>query len=393
MGLLRRAWRVIRDTGETVPVPVAIERNPGVAVEMGARTPAGAPLYVFRIGLRAGLDGTEAGIPVYRRINEAPHPILKEIHFCEVAGSHLEAANVYALRAKVQRGLETLAPGGTLPLCYFEVPGSDYSLAVYQEGRYLVAPVLAGPKIKARDLAAIREPVIRHLRTAGYLHPDQDAAVRVVRPSDLRLVAPAAVIRSLADPSLWLPTVEGVSAGSPVIGLLTRAAELDRARARRRQEPAEGELPPHAPEVTGLLRHLGTELARLGELEHPWFLYAADVRPEIWARTEGLTDPTGRALVAFMEGEESPRLELPLLHTAAGEFVAGVQEDGISVFMGGDEAALGAIVGRYLTEAGFIQRPDDLRVEAAGAAAPAESLDVDEIWPQETETVTKEVAT
>jgi hypothetical protein len=392
MGLLAWTWRTIRDTGEPVPVPVGLERTPGVDVAMGAETPAGTPLYVFRIGLRAGFDGVEAGIPVYRRVNESPHPILKEIHFCEVAGTHLEAANVYALKAKVQQVLETLAPGGMLPLCYFEVPGSDYSLAVYQEGRDLVAPVLAGPKIRARDLGAIREPAIRHLRTAGYLHHEQEPDVRVVRPSDLRLVAPAAVIRSIEDRGLWLPTVEGVAGGTPVIGLITTAPVLEAGRGRR-PEPSESSAPPHGPDVTGLLRLLGAELNRVGELSSPWHLYAAQVRPEIWAWTERLTDSTGRMLVAYLEGEESPRLELPVRHTAAGESVAGLEEAGISVFMGGDEEALCAIVGRYLCDAGFIHRPEDLRAEEVGTAPGPETLPVDEIrtneiWPTPQEVTT-----
>src|ERR687888_368278 len=49
---------------------------------------------------------------------------------------------VYALREKVRRQLEVIAPARSLPLCYFRAPRFDYSLAVYQQGAHLVCPVL-----------------------------------------------------------------------------------------------------------------------------------------------------------------------------------------------------------------------------------------------------------
>ena len=70
-------------------------------------------------------------------MNPSPHPILKEIHHCEVAGQTLEAANVYALKAKVERLLETIAPARALPLCYFRAPAMDYELPVYEQGGWL----------------------------------------------------------------------------------------------------------------------------------------------------------------------------------------------------------------------------------------------------------------
>jgi hypothetical protein len=376
LGLASWVKEVIRDTGDGLEeIPVSLVRTPGVPVEMGAHGPEGVPLYYLRLGVKAGFEQGDASIPIFRRVNDSPHPILKEIHYCEVAGKSLEAANVYALAEKVQQRLQTIAPGGTLPLCYFEVPGADYSLAVYREGRFLRAPVLAGPNIKARDFAGIRAPIVRYLRNAGYLHPEQDPDVRVVRPSDLRLVPPAAVIRCLGDGEMWLPTVEGQSAEGPVVGLLS-AAEVGQ---RRRGEPEPDHVPPSAPDVTALLRYLGGELTRTGRVEQPWLLYAAQVRPEIWAWTERFTDGTDRMLACYLEGEDASRLELPLRMTAAGESVVAVQEEGISVFMGGDEQALAAVVGRYLAEAGFIQRAGDLRTESVGRARP-DSLDVDEIW-------------
>jgi hypothetical protein len=367
---------VITDqTGGAEPVPVGLERNPGAVVELGAENPPDVPLYVLRVGLESGFGRTQAGLPVYRRENPATHPVLKEIYSAEVAGKVLEAANVYALRDKVQRQLEVIAPGHSLPLCYFRARRFDYSLPVHEEGSRLVCPVLAGPKIKADGLDEIRELVVRHLHTAGYLAPEEDPEVLVVRPSDLRLVPPAAVIRCLDAPAMWMPTVEGVSEQGPVVGLLAHPAELR--SSERRRAGADQEPPPSSPDVTGLLRRIGAELVQRGRLLDPWALYAAEVRPEIWARTEELTDPTPSRLACHLEGGES--LEVPVRHTAAGELVAALQERGITVFLAGDLDALNASVGRYLAQAGFLRHVADLRPEAI-RDRPAESLDPDSIW-------------
>jgi hypothetical protein len=371
--------RTVTDTGGGFePVPIGLERNPGATVELGAENPPDVHLYLLRVGMRSGFGRTEAGLPVYRRVNPSPHPILKEIYFCEVAGQTLEAANIFALRAKVQRTLEAIAPARTLPLCYFIAPRFEYSLPVYEEGSRLVCPVLTGPKIKGAELAAIREPVSRWLRTAGYLAPHEEPAVEVVRPSDLRLVPPAAVIRSLDDPEIWMPTVEGSSPAGPVIGLLVHPAQLQIAERRRAGEDSPA--PPAATDITGLLRYVGAELATRGHLLDPWALYAAGVRPEIWARTEELTDATDRHLRCFLE--ESGELRVALRHTAAGEVAAALQEERITVFLAGDDDALATAVGRYLSAAGFLRHVDDIRVEAA-AAPPSESLDPDAIWTGE----------
>ena len=374
MNLWSWTKHVIADqTGGVEPIPIRLERNPGAAVELGADNPPDVPLYALRVGIESGFGRTQAGLPVYRRDNPAKHPILKEIYRCEVAGKLLEAANVYALRDKVQRQLETIAPGHSLPLCYFRAPRFDYSLPVHEQGSRVVCPVLAGPKIKADGLDEIREPVARNLRTAGYLGPDEEPEVLVVRPSDLKLVPPAAVIRSLDDPSLWHPTVEGVSDDGPVVGLLAHPAELrDGERRGAPQDP-----PPSAPDVTGLLRRIGAEMVQRGATRNPWALYASDVRREIWARTEALTDPTSSTLVCHMEGGED--LECPVRHTAAGELVAALQERAITVFLAGDLDALNSIVGRYLAEAGFLRHAADLRSETV-SAPPAEALDPDSIW-------------
>ena len=377
MGLWNWTKGVVTDTtGGIEPVDVGLERNPGAVVELGAHNPPGTPLYLFRVGMRSHFGRAPAGISVHRRPNDAPHPILKEIYFCEVAGQHLEAANVHALRAKVQRALEQIAPARSLPLCYFRAPRFDYSLPAYEEGGHLVCPVLVGPKIKADDLASLREPVIRYLRNGGYLADDEEATIEVVRPSDLRLVPPAAVIRLLGDESAWLPTVEGISEDGPVIGLITHPAELE-PRARRGPED---EHPPSAADVTALLRQIGAGMVQRGRLRNPWLLYACHVRPEIWARTERLTDPTERSLECYLEDGQG--LSVPIRHTSAGELVAGLEEDGITVFLAGDEDALAAAIGRYLVDAGFLSHAEDLRVEAR-RAAPADRLDPDQIWTHE----------
>jgi hypothetical protein len=386
VGILRPVWNWVRgvatdQTGGVEPVDVGLERNPGAVVELGAANPPDVPIYVLRVGISSGFGGTRAGLPVFRHENPSAHPILKEIYRCEVAGKVLEAANVYALRDKVQRQLEVIAPARSLPLCYFRAPRFDYSLPVYEDGARLVCPVLTGPKIKAHDLAGVREPVVRWLRSAGYLTDAEDAELLVVRPSDIRLVAPAGVIRSLDDPALWLPTVDGTSEEGPVVGLLSHPAELRSEERRRRGAPA-ASAPPSARDVTGLLRYVVHELAVRGQLLNPWALYACEVRPEIWARTEELTDPTSQRLTCQLEGGES--LEVPIRHTAAGEVVAGLQEREITVFLGGDSDALAATVARYLVKTGFLRHAADMRIETE-LRPPAESLDPDSIWTHDTE--------
>jgi hypothetical protein len=388
------AKRVATDqTGGIEPVPVEIERNPGAAVELGASVPPDVPVYVLRVGVRGGFGRTRAGLPVHRRENPSPHPVLKEIYQCEVAGKVLEAANIYALRAKVQRQLEVIAPARSLPLCYFRAARYDYSLGTYEEGSHLVCPVLAGPRIRAGSLAELREPVVDHLRAAGYLAHDEEPEVLVLRPSDLRLVPPSAVVRCLEDPALWLPTVEGTSTAGPVVGLLSHPTELVSERRRLRGDGAR-DMPPSAADVSGLLRWIGAEMARRGRVRSPWSLYASEVRPEIWARTEELTDPTKRTLSAHLEGGTA--LEVPIRHTAAGESVGAIRDLGIAVFLAGDTEALASVIGRHLVSCGFLGDHSELRPEVI-TEAPPERLDPDSIWTNhafpETTTRDQEVKT
>ena len=351
-----RSWirRVIADTGEEEPVPIFLER-----------TPEGG--YAFRLGVRAGFGGHEtARIPVARRPNTAPHPILKEIHSCEVAGQTLEAANVQALKAKVARLLETIAPGRALPLCYFRVPAMDYELPVYETaGGMLTTPVIGGPKLKAPELASIRRLVCRHLESAGYVREPDEVTVGVVRPRDLRSVPPAAVLRSHTDPELWLPSVDGVSDEGPVVGIVGHATELRRPERRRKGAgPSVDDRAPAAPDVIALIRFLRSELERAGSRAAPG-LYATAVRPEIWAAAEERTDDAGTRLVAYLSDREATRLELGVRRTGAGDVAVALVESGISIFLAPDEDGLANQVGRHLAAVGFLRFAQEVEIHAA----------------------------
>src|SRR4051812_14568291 len=354
-GLWRRIRRVMTDTGERPALPIDLERSP-------------AGDYAFRLGVRAGFGGQEtARIPVSARVNPSPHPILKEIHSCEVAGQHLEAANVHALRAKVSAQLEMIAPGRVLPLCYFRAPAMDYELAVYEEGGRLTVPIIGGPRLRAGDLAELRSHVCRYLVSAGYVADAEEVAVGVVRPRDLRRVAPAAVFRSLSDPGVWEPAVEGVSADGPVVGVLGQAARIrTEERARAGAGPQRGPQAPAAPDVVELLRYLRTEAER-GGLGDGGALIAADVRPEIWAAAAARAAPTGRLLVAYLDDEEGTRLQLAILRTGFGELVAAVEDLGIHVFLSASEEDLAGLVARHLAAEGFLRFADGVDVHDADA--------------------------
>jgi hypothetical protein len=310
-----RAWRwargVIADRGEHAPVPVFLE--------------AGGTRLRF---------GEVARIEVRRRVNDHPHPVLKEIHSCEVAGRTLEAANVYALRAKVAALLESIAPARILPLCYFVAHGME--LPVYPGPGRLTVPLLGRRGV---DLASLRRDVARQLDT-------DDVRLLVLRPSDLRLVPPAAVLRSTTEPEVWLPCIDGVSLDGPVVGVL-----------ERREIPA-------APDVVALLHAMAP-------------LYAADVRPDQWARGEARLRDIGRRLVA-------PDLELSIWRTVAGDLVTAVEDRGISCFSAGSEAELAETLRRYLTTHGFLRFASDVEVRTP-APTRSERLDPDAIRTPEPE--------
>jgi hypothetical protein len=357
---------VIADRGEHDPVRIHLERT-------------SQDSYALRLGIRAGFGGGEtARIPVGRRVNSAPHPLLKEIHHCEVAGQTLEAANVHALKAKVERLLETIAPGRTLPLCYFRAPVIDYELPVFEHGGWLTTPVLGGPRLRAHDLAGIRRQVCRYLESAGYVGHADEVTVGVVRPRDLRRVAPAAVFRSHTDPQLWIPSVDGVSPDGPVIGVVGHAPELRR-RERRRvgAGPRMEDTAPAAPDVVALIRYFQTELGRAARVA-AWGLYASEVRPEIWAAAEARTEEAGTRLVAHLTGDQPTRLELAVRRTGAGDVATALEEHGINVFLAPDEDALATQVGHHLAHAEFLRSPAEVEIHHADAPR-AERLGVDSI--------------
>jgi hypothetical protein len=366
VGVLSWIRGVIADRGEHDPVPIHLER-------------ASDDSYAFRLGIRAGFGGGEvARVPVGRRINPAPHPVLKEIHHCEVAGQTLEAANVHALKAKVERLLETIAPGRTLPLCYFRAPAMDYELPVFEQGGWLTTPVLGGPRLRAHDLAGIRRQVCRYLESAGYVGHADEVTVGVVRPRDLRRVAPAAVFRSHSDPELWIPSVEGVSPDGPVIGVVGHAPELRRRERRRRGAgPRVEDTAPAAPDVVALIRYLQAELGRAGQAA-AWGLYASEVRPEIWAAAEARTEDAGVRLVADLTHDEPTRLELAVRRTGAGDFVAALEDHGIGVFLAPHEDALATLVGNHLARAEFLRSPAEVELHRVDAPR-AERLGVESI--------------
>jgi hypothetical protein len=371
LGLWSWIRGVIADRGEHAPVPVHLERGPG------------GEGYAFRLGVRAGFGGQEtARIPVHMRINESPHPILKEVHNCEVAGRTLEAANVHALKEKVAQLLDSLAPARTLPLAYFRVPEVDYSVPVYEDDGKIVSPVIGGPKLKADDFAGIRRNVCRYLTSAGYLSDNEHVEIGVVRPRDLSLVPPAAIFRSLADGGFWLPSVEGVSAEGPVVGVLASATRIaDAERRRFGAGPAAQDAAPAAPDVLSLLRFVRAEMARSSQHRDLDVdaLYAAEVRPEIWTVAEARTEDSGQSLVAHMTDDDQTRLELSIRHTGAGDVAAALIDSEISAFLAPDEDALARMVGRYLHERGFLRFAEEIEIHSAPPPR-AERLEADEIW-------------
>ncbi len=370
MGVWTWTKGVIADRGEHEPIPIHLERT------------AGGHGYAFRLGVRAGIGGQDtARIPVRSRPNEAPHPILKEVHYCEIGGRTLEAANVYALRSKVERQLEQIAPGRTLPIAYFRSPRMDYELPVYEEHGEFISPVIGGPRIRARDLAGVRVSVCRYLISAGYVRDAEEVEVGVLRPRDLRRVPPASVFRCLESGSeLWLPSVEGTSPDGPVVGVLGHAHVLQRAVRRRRRPagPAAPDRAPAAPDVVALLRLVRAELARSGREPEAEATFASEVRPEVWADAEGRTEDSGTRLVAYLSDDEATRLELAVRRTGAGDLATALVDRGINVFLAPGADALASLVGRYLAGHDFLRFEQEVEIHALEAPR-ADRLEADAI--------------
>jgi hypothetical protein len=322
------AWirTVIADTGEDDPVPIALER-------------AGDG-YAFRLGMRAGFGGQEvARIPVSVRPNANPHPILKEVYSCEVAGQQIEAANVHALRARVAAQLDLLAPARTLPLVWFGVPRAAYELPCYEDDDEVVCPILGGSKLRAPDLGGMRALVCRHLVGSGYVDDEDEVTVGVLQPRDLRRVPPAAIFRCEDDPGMWIPSVGGVSEEGPVVGLLDHGRVV-------------------AEDVIGLLRALRGD---------PRGVYAEWVNDDAWAVAEARTRADTVRLVAHLPDHP---LELAVRRTPFGELVTAVEDRGITLLLGADAGELAASVGRRLAARGHLRRPQDVEVAAAAPPRP-----------------------
>jgi hypothetical protein len=331
---------VLADTGEEDPVPIALERANGG--------------YAFRLGLRAGFGGGEtARIPVSVRPNANPHPILKEVYSCEVAGQQIEAANVHALRARVAAQLDSLAPARTLPLVWFGVPRAAYELPAYEYGDEIVCPILGGSKLRAPDLGGMRALVCRHLISTGYVDDEDEVTIGVLQPRDLRRVPPAAIIRCEQDPGMWVPAVGGVSDEGPVVGLLDHAVALGGRGATRREEVV------IAPDVIALLRTLRGD---------PRGVYAEWVNDDAWAAAEAHTRAEPVNLVAHLT--DGTPLELAVRRTAVGELVTAVHDRGITLLVGADPAELAAVVGRRLAARGHLRRAQDVEIAATTQARP-----------------------
>ena len=72
-------------------------------------------------------------------------------------------------------------------------------------------------------------------------------------------------------------------------------------------------------------------------------------------------------------------IEVPIRRTAAGESVGAIRDEGICVFLAGDDDALCRSVGTYLVVTGFLRDRADLREECVAEPAP-ERLDPDSIF-------------
>ena len=329
MGALSWARGVIADQGDVAPIPVRVEDGPAGCV------------------LVAGVNGGAARIAVDRRPNPAPHPILKEIHSCDVAGRHLEAESPEALQRKVAAMLEGIAPARSLPLAYFRAPAAGYELPVYDDDGQIVAHAFGGPRSRARDLAGVRAHVARHLASAGYVAGEDDVQVGFVDPVDLSLIEPTAVLRSLRDPDVWMPWSDRRDTSEPRIDRLGVAA------------PAE------VHDVLSVLAWARAGAGGQSPVDGGQWLYASGVSADAWRAAEQRATPAGMVLVADLEGGDAMRLELPVLRTASGDLAAALDCGGIDAFLAPTPEDLAAMVGQRLAQSGFLTSPERVAVVAS----------------------------
>jgi hypothetical protein len=322
MGALRWARELIADHGQVDPIPVRVEDGDDGCF------------------LVAGLDGGAARIAVDRRPNPSPHPILKEINSCDVAGRHLEAESADALRRKVAAMLESIAPARSLPVAYFRAPASGYELPVYEDEGHIVAHAFGGPRSKARDLAGVRAHVARHLATAGYVAVEDEVQVGFVDQVDLTVVEPTAVLRSLKDPDLWIPWIDRGDPREPRIGQLGLEA------------------PAAAVDVLSLLEWAEAQVGAE--------LYASAVRADAWQATQRRCSDAGVLVLAELDGDDAMRLELPVLRASDDHLAAALDCGGIDAFLAPSAEELAGLIGRRLVQHGFLRSPE--RVSVASAA-------------------------
>jgi hypothetical protein len=304
--ILRWARDVVVEHEVGAPLPVRLAAD-GDAIEADLRDDGGEP-----VGAR---------IPISRRPNPAPHPILKEIHACEVAGRTLEAHDGEALLERVGAALETIAPGGVLPLLWFRAPATGYEVAAYRDGGELACPVLgAGRRLRAPTVAGLRDEVTRHLVSSGQLHEDDELEVRLLRPADVRRVAPAAV---LVSPRSWLPCLGADGAVETI-------------------DPV-GDAPLRAPDVIEILR---AARERTGDED----LHVTGADQAAWYAAAARSSDSGLRLTATGDGAA---LELEIRRLPAGELAVAVEDGGVSVFVAGGPEALAALVGARLAGSGL----------------------------------------
>jgi hypothetical protein len=312
MGALSWARGVIADTGQVAPIPVTVEDGPdGCFLVVGANS------------------GTSR-IHVDRRPNPAPHPILKEIHSCEVTGRHLEAESPEALQRKVAALLEGVAPARELPLAYFRAPAAGYELPVYEDDGQIVAHAFGAQRSRARDLAGMRAHVSSHLLGAGYVASEDDVEVGWVDPADLSLVRPCAIFRSLEDPDVWIPWIDRGDSPGPAVDRLG----LD------------------APEAgNDVLSLLGWVREQIGG-----GLFASRITARAWRAAERASSPAERTITAELAGGDAMRLELPVLRTRDGALAVALDCGGVDAFVADSAEALADQVRVRLDQCGFSAR-------------------------------------
>ena len=346
---------VADQTGGVEPVPIGLERNPGAVVELGAREPARRPALRAARRDRERLRrhaGRAARLPP-RQPLPAPDPQgdlpLRGRGQGARGGERLRAARQGPAPARDDRA-RPLAAAVLLPRAAVRL----LAAGLRARARASSAPCSPGPKIKADGLAGIREPVCRYLRTAGYLGPDEEPEVLVVRPSR---PAPGAARRG--DPlrsttrSCGMPDrrgrLRGRARSSACWPTPPSCATASAAAARRRRDPR-----PRRPDVTGaaaLHRRTrwsvrGATCSTRGRCTRP------TCGPRSGPAPRRSPTPTTGALACHLEGGEE--LEVPVRHTAAGESSAALQERAHHRVPRRRRRRAGApSVGRYLAEAGL----------------------------------------